>query len=283
MPYAATIVADSFGEQKIRLTTIEVTLPKMVVAEFNTHRTLSRNSASSRAIPVERILAAVQSDPVIPEFGLNGPGMQAREVLGGEVAERALSAWLAARDRAVVNAQAMLAAGVHKQVTNRLLEPWMFTTIVATGDEDAWSWFFKLRCDPAAQPEIRTAAVMMRAVVEASTPREIGDRWHLPYIYDGDEWPLSDHLRERGIDPLIHLDHFLARLSAARCARISYLRQHDPRPVEDELAMTDRLISMGHWSPLEHQARSRRHETQVGNLSGWRQLRHYIGDGYGTV
>jgi hypothetical protein len=81
MPYNVQIIADSIAVS--RLTTFEITMPKMVVAEFNTHCMIARNSASSRAIPVERILAAVESDPVIPEFGLNGAGMQAKAVLEG--------------------------------------------------------------------------------------------------------------------------------------------------------------------------------------------------------
>lgn len=278
MPFNARVIADSIAVT--RLTTFEITMPKMVVAEFNTHCMIARNSASSRAIPVERILAAVESDPVIPEFGLNGAGMQARVVLEGWHAQAALDGWLGARDSACVQARRLLGIGVHKQVTNRLLEPWMFTTIVATAEDRTWRWFFKLRCATDAQPEIRKAALLMREAYESSVPQPLyaredhhfSSQWHLPYIdYDHDALPM----RETGTFSWMNL----AYRSAARCARISYLRQHEERAAASEIERANDLIKCGHWSPLEHQAVPCT-TPQRGKFRYWAQLRHQIGDGF---
>ena len=258
----ATIIADSVSPAGIRLTTVEVTLHRFVLAELNTHRVFSRNSASSRAIPVRKQVARVVEDPALPvEFGSNQRGMQAGEPLEGAAADAALAAWLQARDQAVAAVQQLDALGVHKQVTNRLLEPFMWHTVIITATE--WDGFWEQRCSPLAQPEIRVAAEAMRTAHDASTPDQVGpDEWHTPY------------LREEDGD----LDSETAKqVSAARCARVSYLTHDGQRDIAKDLELYERLVTARppHWSPLEHVATPAEPGTRPpGNLRGWAQLRH---------
>lgn len=258
----ATIIADSVSPSGVRLTTIEVTLHRFVLAELNTHRVFSRNSASSRAIPVRKQIARVVDDPAVPvEFGANQRGMQAGEPLTGEDHDRALSAWLEARDRAVEAVTRLQELGVHKQVTNRLLEPFMWHTVIVTATE--WDGFWEQRCSPLAQPEIRVAAESMKAAYDASEPAPVGmGEWHTPY------------LREEDGD----LDPETARqVSAARCARVSYLTHDGRRDISKDIELYERLVSARppHWSPLEHVA-TPASESTLGNLREWRQLRHSV-------
>lgn len=124
MSHAAKILADSISPNGVRLTTMEVVIPRIVLAEFNTHRMFSRNSASSRAIPVEKMLKRVLENPYVPsEWGTNQRGMQAGVPLDARDAEKATHHWLRARDFAIEQVENLLNQGVHKQLTNRLLEP----------------------------------------------------------------------------------------------------------------------------------------------------------------
>ena len=263
----ATVIADSVTIRGHRLITIEVTLPRCVLAEFNTHRTHSRNSASSRAIPAHRLISAITSAPFIPTWTAANRGMVASGLLadieGQHVADQATTLWLAARDAMVRFTAELTALGVAKQDANRLLEPFTFTTIVATATEQAWRWFFGLRDSEQADPKFAVPARMMHEAYKASKPRPLRDGdWHLPYIGDAD---IAAVRRDYGFCDVPHLDDLsatdrtevqqtLAKMSAARCARISYLRQHEERELSDELLRHHELVRMRHWSPTEHQA-----------------------------
>ncbi|MCE0538068.1 FAD-dependent thymidylate synthase [Kineosporia rhizophila] len=260
---SARVVADSISPSGVRLTTIEAKMHRYVLAEFNTHRVFSRNSASSRAIPVAKQIAAVQDDPALPlEWGANKPGMQAAAPLQGEDLELAQKAWLRARDAAVAAAGELLAAGLHKQISNRLLEPFMWHTVIVTSTE--WDNFYEQRCSPLAQPEIRACAEAMRTAMHASTPVELeAGQWHTPYVGDDEQLKPEDVLK----------------ISSARCARVSYLTHDGIRDTAKDLELYDRLVSAKpmHASPLEHVARPiTATEKQLGNLRGWRQLRHDV-------
>jgi hypothetical protein len=241
MSYACRIVADSISQQGCRLTTFEVCFPRMVLAEFNTHRVFSRNSASSRAIPIEKILARVQEDPFIPIYwGKNQKGMQAELELTPEEQELARLEWLKARDSAVAHAKQLLAIGVHKQITNRVLEPFMWHTCIVTATE--WENYFHLRNNLMAQPEIHRIAEMMDLAYREGKPRELApNEWHLPYVR-------PEEYSELSLEQLI-------KLSTARCARVSYLTQDGIRDVNADFTLYDRLLSGGHMSPSEHPAR----------------------------
>jgi thymidylate synthase ThyX len=259
--YAARVLLDSISPAGIRLTTLEVTFPRFVLAEFNTHRQFSRNSASSRAIPSSKMIERVERDPVLPlEWGRNQKGMSASELLSEEEAEDAKSVWLTARDAAVAHAKALLELKVHKQVLNRVLEPFLWHTVIVTGTE--WNNFFELRCAPTAQPEIREAALRMRDAMIASTPRTVGlGKWHLPLVQDD----------ERNLDT-----ETLKEISAARCARVSYLTHDGTREIAKDLELFERLKTDRHLSPFEHVATPTLDTDFHANLRGWIQMRAEI-------
>jgi len=244
MTYSAKVLLDSTTQgpegNLVRLTTMEVTLPRIVLAEFNTHRVFSRNSASSRAIPVEKRIKMVEENPFIPEaFGKNQKGMQSSENLTDTDAELARSSWIWARDQAITAARGLAHVEVHKQFVNRLLEPFCWQTIICTATE--WDNFFALRCNPQAQPEIRKAADLMRDAMWESEPTFLNQgEWHLPLIFDEDkELSLQDKIK----------------VSVARCARVSYLTHDGRRDVQADIDLYDRLATSGHMSPMEHAAK----------------------------
>ena len=177
----AKVIADSINSEGDRLLTIEATMHRFVLAEFNTHRAFSRNSASSRAIPVAKQLGKIQSDPAMPvEFGTNKSGMQAAEPLTSLYADQASYHWLKARDAAYLASERLSSdLNVHKQVANRMLEPWMWHTVIFSTTE--LDNFFEQRCSELAQPEIRVVAEHIRDAVNASIADQLDDgEWHTP-------------------------------------------------------------------------------------------------------
>jgi thymidylate synthase ThyX len=299
MSFDAKVLADSQSLAGYRLTTLEATFPRFVLAEFNTHRVFSRNSASSRAIPIAKQLRRVLGDPYVPiEFGSNQPGMQAGPALTGEKRDAAEHEWLRARDDAVRRVLGLVAdpealstdddlldvlqrieetirdraqppewLNVHKQVANRLLEPFMWHTVIVTATE--WDNFWNLRCHPDAQPEIRLVAEKMRAAMVASDPAELGwGEWHLPLVRP------EDRDEAASIEDLV-------KVSVGRCARISYLTHAGMRDLDADIDLHDRLIASGHMSPLEHPARpltaaDLKASEWSGNFRGWRSYRKGI-------
>jgi len=282
MAYEARIVCDSISPKGVRLTTMVVTFPRIVLAEFNTHRMFSRNSASSRAIPVAKQLERVTQDPFIPTYlGKAQKGMQADEELSKQAREIALARWLSARDDAVQHAHRLAELGLHKQLTNRLLEPFMWHTVVVTATE--WGNFFALRANEMAQPEIRTIAEMMKKLYVSHQPEQLQEsEWHLPFIQPS----------EREIKNTVTV----RQISAARCARVSYLTHDGKRDLWADIKLYERLVTGGHMSPLEHVARPftenevrtrmahpEQEGNQVtnslsfcGNFRGWMQLRKTV-------
>lgn len=263
---AAEIVADSFNAATgDRLTTWRLTYPRFIHSELMTHRVLSRNAASSRAIPMSKMLAAVERDPAMPvHWGSNQPGMQAGAELQGPEREEVEHRWLEGRKDAMRCASDLSLAGLHKQIANRVLEPWMHMTTLVSGTE--WLGFYRLRAHPDAQPEFQALAYRMLEVYLAAEPVEVRDGgWHIPF---GDQMPEGLTLDER------------LKVAVARCARISYTVPDQPAvdfPVERDLALTARLASSGHWSPFEHVARALPAYdagTFTGNFRGWAQYRH---------
>lgn len=145
---SATIVADSINEQGDRLTSLLITFPRILLSEINTHRMLSKNTSSSRAIPFKKMVESVQNDPFIPiAWQKSHSGMQGTEYITdlAEIQGKRLM-WLAGRDRAIQTAKNLHEAGVTKQLANRLLEPFMWTTMLITGPKSGWDNFFNLRC-----------------------------------------------------------------------------------------------------------------------------------------
>ncbi len=265
MSYSAKILADSITDNGCRLSTIQVTFPRFILAEFNTHRALSKCSASSRAIPVKKVLEQVKTNPFVPaHWGKQQPGMQAKEEI--ENKEEARETWLIARDSACFVAEEMLQLGLHKQVVNRVLEPFVWHTVIATATE--WSNFFALRCHPDAQPEMRLTADMMRFVYEQSIPEYLQPgKWHLPLVPDLPE------LVEEGYSIVD-----IVRISAGRVCRVSYLNHDGVRNPAKDLELCARLLKDFHMTPTEHQARAQRglDPAPSGNFVGWDQFRKMI-------
>src|SRR5690554_4529994 len=142
---AAEIVADSVNEFGDRITSILCTFPRMILAELNTHRMFSRNSASSRAIPFKKMVEIVQNDPFIPiAWQKDHKGMQGTEYFTKAESKALESTWLLARDKAIETAKDLSKDGTTKQLCNRLLEPFMWHKVLITATE--WENFFVQRC-----------------------------------------------------------------------------------------------------------------------------------------
>ena len=265
MSFAATILTDSVTPTGHRLTTFQITFPRIVLAEFNTHRMLSRNSASSRAIPIKKMIERVENNPYIPtHWGSNKPGMQAGEEI--ENPETAKKFWLVARDHAISMATGLDTISVHKQTVNRLLEPFMWHTVIVTATE--WMNFFNLRCHKDAHPDISTIAHIMLFLYNDDNPKLLDyGEWHMPFTTEDDCTNIDDDT--------------LKKLSIARCARVSYLTHDGERDIPADLKLYDRLLSGGHMSPFEHVARPLDPEGLCelklqGNFLGWAQYRKMI-------
>lgn len=279
---SAKIILDSISPEGQRITTMQVKFHRFVLAEFNTHRAFSRNFSSSRAIPTKKLLEQVRTNPAIPVWwGKNQAGMQAPEELGLDEKSLARIGWNTSAHKAADMAEAMLEIGVHKQIVNRLIEPFLYVEGIVTSTD--WQNFFDLRCHPDAQPEIQALAYCMRDALNASTPAQLkyGD-WHLPYLTEEERQEfklLSCPLSMGGHGGPISED-IPAKISAARCCRVSYLKHDGTTPdAEEDLALFDRLAGGVpiHASPLEHQARCVEpinfHRSLGRNFSWWHQFR----------
>jgi thymidylate synthase ThyX len=249
---------------------MELKYPRIVHSEFMTHRVFSRNAASSRAIPAKKMIQAIEDDPFIPTYwGKNQSGMQAKEQLSAGDQEKARSCWLHARDNALTVARQMESIGLHKQILNRILEPFQWITVICTSTE--WDNFYALRDHEDAQPEIQVLAGTMLQAHLASSPKILQPgEWHLPYVN-------QDELQSFGMYPLRDGTERLRMYSAARCCRVSYLLQGGEKPTPEKDEATFLKLAGGkplHASPLEHQATPLEDPTQwCGNLRGWLQFR----------
>jgi len=272
----AKIICDSISSEQYRLTTFQLRYPRFIHSEFMTHRVISRNASSSRAIPTAKLIEEVRSDVLraSPVFwGKNQPGMQAAEEL--ENKSDVLSIWRTAAIDASWHAQAMLDLGAHKQIVNRLLEPFSHINVVASAT--SWNNFFGLRLHKDAQPEMRELAKMMLGEMHDSRPKELKPgEWHLPFIEPKD-WSDIGEFRQ-SIEPVI-------QVSVARCARVSYLSFETGKrsTIAEDINLCKKLLSAHplHASPAEHQATPDEifdkvewhHPEQHGNFLGWRQFR----------
>jgi len=293
----AKIIADSISPAGVRLTSIEVRLPRVVLAELNTHKVFDRNSASSRAMPVEKQLRMIIDSLYLPfYFGANRSGMQAKSELEGEDLVAAVNNFMLGRDIALMQAVALIggvnklkdeeliieikklqnnypeiqskfthqSTGLHKQNANRVLEPYMWHTVLITATD--WANFYALRCDHEAQPEIHAAALAIVKSHYASNPQKLnyGD-WHLPYLEIDEKRQLSPENRRK--------------VSTGRSARLSYMTQDGIRSFDKDIEMHDDLLSNGHMSPFGHIATPTPEDngrSRESNLCGWHQYRKEI-------
>lgn len=241
------VIEDSISQAGDRITTLQLLYPRFIHSELMTHRVFSRNASSSRAIPVKKMLEMIRNEPAMPiHWGVNQPGMQANEELTGGHLSVAKQLWREAAENAVDVAEKMNSIGLHKQVANRILEPFQHISVVLTATEfDNWD---ELRDHDDADPNIHELARQVKAARAGSTPTllEYG-QWHLPYVS-----------QEERNDGYYHgKEELLRKISAARCCRVSYLKHDGSAPsIADDLALCDRLAAARpiHASPFEHQA-----------------------------
>lgn len=258
---SATIIADSLSPLGTRLTTFLVTFPRIVLAEFNTHRQLSRNSASSRAIPFDKMVKRIKENPFIPiRFQKDHKGMQGSDYLQGRDKELAAGRWLAARDAAVQEATYLNKnIGATKQLANRLLEPFLWHTAIVTASE--WENFFSLRAHDAAEIHIAKLAEMMLEQYNYSEPcpMEAG-QWHIPFSDNIDMERVDEVIRyvDAARGDLLTQEQVGIKIATARCARVSYLNYEGGDDYDKDIILHDRLSSptYGHWSPFEHPAQA---------------------------
>ena len=270
---SAKVICDSIhNDSKVRLTTFELHYPRFILAELNTHRMFSRSTASSRAIPVKKVLSNMRNDLAMPlKWGINQAGMQAEKSATGKRKKLCVFFWKMSAIVAMTVAKLFMYVGIHKQVVNRIIEPFVMIKTVLTATE--YENFFNLRDHEAAQPEIRELARCMKTALANSSP--IHKSTHVPYIIPEEK--------------IFYKRSELAQISAARCARVSYLNHDGKKTPEKDLMLFKKLDKMGHFSPTEHQAISQTkkgfanygitHKTKdgkfySGNFQWWIQYRH---------
>jgi hypothetical protein len=275
----AKVIEDSIGPNGKRIVTFVLTYPRFIHSEVMTHRSLSRNASSSRAIPVKKQIVNVLKHMAIPiHVGANKKGMQASKEVSVIKKRIALIAWKILGYIACLFAFLLDKLGVHKQVANRVIEPWSHISVVVTATE--LNNFFSLRYHKDAQPEFYELAKKMYDVISKSIPNRLkpGD-WHLPFVTADDllEAERTSFL-ERGDNSGVLF--MLLKISAARCARVSYLNHDNKFPtVKEDIDLYERLAyhKPMHASPLEHQACATLDPTfKSGNFIGWIQHRKML-------
>lgn len=277
------VVADSLTDGGVRGTTLKLRYPRFIHSEFMTHRMFSRNASSSRAIPVERMIEQVINDPAIPtRWGREGRGMQDHGELLPVDQDYCLDKWLEARDHAVMVAQDLIRMPErpHKQVVNRLLEPWQFITVLCTSTN--YGNFVHLRDHKDADPTMAELGLKVHEALLHNKPHPLMyGEYHLPFIDDEDVEELAV-----GVQDESQLKMRLIQTSVARCARVSYNNFDGKRSTWDEdLVLYTRLVSSDpkHASPAEHQFTPDRFEMGMwenpdlhGNLEGVIQFRKLL-------
>ena len=261
--YTIKILLDSVNPVGVRLTTFECEYPRFIHSEIMTHRMLSKNAASSRAIPIQKNIDKVRDNPVIPfEYGKNQKGMQAREKLSQLDTQAAIDTIVSISRMAIAGAERLAELGLHKQVVNRYLEPFLPITTIISGTD--WANFFALRAHPDAQPEFRALAYKMLSLYKQSTPQRLKEGgWHLPLLFEEDQ-DLSLEVKKQ--------------ISVGRVARVSHLTHDGKRDISQDIRLHNDLSSAnpGHWSPFEHIAQACNDKEYRSNFRGFKQYRKFF-------
>lgn len=296
------ILSGSITKDGVKITTFELLYHRFFHAEFMTHKVISKNAASSRAIPTFKLLELVQTAPMLPvSIGKNKSGMQAEEDLEEDISNKFIEMWKELGVKVAIDVKAMQDLGAHKQIVNRPLEAWLPIRVVATATD--WENFFDLRDSKYAQPEFGQLAKMMKEAISNYEYNLLNsDEWHLPYVSDEDK----DYVNSI-TSTVNEYWNILCALSASRCARVSHaLGGLSKKTISDEIEKGKELFAVKHMSPFEHQAKpwnvtehidkqfsfeENLHEltkwlstpnsmapswADVRNLRGWRPLRSFI-------
>ena len=304
---SAKIVADSISPQGDRITTLLLTYPRFIHPELMTHRVFSRNSASSRAIPFEKMVKMVEEDPFIPiAWQKDHKGMQGNEYISSESGIYVCNmGWLEARNNTIKHANWMYSCNITKQLCNRLLEPFMWHTVLVTATE--WENFFELRCpkykdslneiykskkdylektleedqykpnidldwylinESQAEIHIQALAEAMWDVMNKSTPKELkAGEWHIPF---------GDKIVEDDLLPILYkvnatpgeMDFQKVKIATVRCARLSYMTFDNKIDYEKDIQLHDKLLKNKHMSPFEHCARAMNNDEYFSHIKG---------------
>ncbi len=308
MAFAAKVVLDSINPDRQRLISVLATYPRFVHAEVMTHRDRARNAASSRAIPWKAkrkrmvnesegeyaanmaegglptfttncMYRMIQEDPVIPiKWGAEQSGMQTGGEIPEELRPKAREIWLKSMASQVDFADQLAQLGVHKSLCNRLTEPFMWITVLMSATE--WKNFFRLRCHPDAEVHFQKIAGMIREEIAKSEPKRLGIfEWHTPFVDDEEKKEIEGAYRNGHLNVPIELSSLdcIKRISAGRCARLSYLTHEGKRDWNLDIGLATKLIvrpdDVLHASPLEHVARSSDRHMHSGPFVGWFQFR----------
>jgi len=258
----AKVIQDSVCHRTAtRITTFELEYPRFIHSEFMTHRMLSRNAASSRAIPISKLVKLIEQTPARPiEWGKNIKGMQATEQLDIPQLLEVSTLWDNIAKITCGVARKFDNLQLHKQISNRILEPYQMIKVVCTAT--TYDNFFHLRKHPDAQPEIKELATVMWNAYNKSSPDGLGPgEWHVPYILREDTglglqyyiWEEQDNLEKQIVKTYLTAEQAIM-ISASCCAQVSYrILNTDIDKARD---IFERLVESKpvHASPLEHQA-----------------------------
>ena len=273
----ATIAQDSTNSNGDRLLTFSLTYGRLIHSEMLRHRAASHSVKSSRAIPLKKYRKEVEENPYMPvKFGTNQKGMQAGEETDAS-ASHGKTVWKISAKIACLMHNMMEKANIHKEVANRILEPYVWVEETLTVEHDALVEMGKLRIHEDAQEDIRVVIEMMLEAAEQNTPLLLkNDEWHLPYVVrkrndDDDKLSYFDNDGK-----ILTLDEAIV-CSAARCARSSYANHDNSMTTyENDSKLADRLIGSDpmHLSPFEHQARPFNDEKEKERFSS--NFRHFF-------
>jgi len=269
---SAKVIADSINESGDRVTTLELEYPRIILAEFNTHRVFSRNTASSRAIPVNTMLKNIWNNMFVPWYwGANQSGMQASKQLSKPRIFIANALWKTGICINLLGSYLLSSVGVHKQLANRNTEYASYIkTIVTSTDFDN---FINLRLHPDAQPEICDLAFKIKDALANSKPELLKEgEWHTPYVnrqitIEGEMWYCTSGYTQK------QNTESGKKVSVSCCAQVSY-RTNDTS-IDKAIRITDALSKSRpiHASPFEHVCTPGQGK---GNLQGWISYRQEI-------
>lgn len=300
--YNCKIVADSLNTFGNRITTFKLTYPRIVHAELMTHRMFSRNAASSRAVPVKKMIESVKNNMFTPlTIQKAHKGMQGSEYFEGEELKQAKQLWIESAELTLQQADKMEKFGITKQLINRILEPYQYYQVIVTATE--FENFFKLRCPqyedisgnlyrskkdfiklrPEAKHDslfywlsknksqadihIQAIAELMWDAMNESTPRQLkaGD-YHIPFGNNIDLDRIMESYPEGTIKALnMTLPEVKKAIAIARCARISYLNFEGKDDYQADIKLYNILKENGHASPFEHVAKAMNEEEYTSN------------------
>lgn len=303
------IIADSLNPVGNRLTTFILEYPRYIHSELMTHRVFSKNAASSRAIPIEKMIKQIQDNPAMPtHWGKNQSGMQANEelsdsdsiglVLPNRINGEQLSSkewakriWLKARDEAIENVKTLNSLGLHKQIANRILEPWFHIRIILSGTE--FENFFMLRAHKDAHPDLQKLAYLMLEQYNQSEPKKlVAGEWHIPFGDKVDDDKLNaavarqykEDTKNNLVNSYGYIDKLILKtkikIAIARCARVSYFNYEGKDDYEADIKLCDKLFGQvpRHLSPTEHVAQALDKSEFVGNFRRFKQFRKFFED-----